>query len=158
RLAQDALIDGLTGLPNRKAFYDRLAAAIADGAGRSAIVGVALFDINGMKFINESFGTSIGDEVIPALSQKMRTQRGAGDTLARIGGDEFALLMTKVVLPKDAFDAAKRLASAVTGGVQTSDGEHQVSIAGGVATLTVPAIVNGQMSDRLMHQASHAMM
>ena len=158
RLAQDALIDGLTGLPNRTAFYDRLAAAITDGAGRSGIVGIALFDINGMKFINESFGTAVGDDLIRAVAKKMRVQRGPGDTLARIGGDEFALLMTKLVLPKDALDSAKRLASAVTGGIETSDGEHQVSIAGGVATLTVPATANSQMADRLIRQATHAMM
>ncbi len=158
RLAQDALVDGLTGLPNRKAFYDRLSTAIMDGAGRSGIVGLALFNINGTKFINESFGIAVGDDIIRAVAKRMRMQTVAGDLFARLGGDEFGLLMTKSVLAKDAFDAARRLVLAVTGGIETCDGEHQVSIAGGVATLTVPSVVNSQMVDRLMQQASHAMM
>lgn len=158
RLTQDALIDPLTGLPNRKAFYDRLNAALADSAGRSGIVGVALFNVNGMKFINESFGTAVGDDVLRAIGKKMRTRRRPSDVLARIGGDEFALLMTKLVLPNDAVVMAKLLTESATGAVDTSDGEHQVSLAAGVATVTVTAKANSQLADKLMQQANHAMM
>jgi diguanylate cyclase (GGDEF)-like protein len=158
RLTQDALIDGLTGLPNRKAFYERLKSALSDSAGRSGVVGVALFNMNGTKFINESFGTAVGDDVLRGIAKRMRQRRRPGDMLARIGGDEFAFLMTKLVLPNDAVVMAKLLAACVTGAMETSDGEHQVSVAGGVATITVPAKVDSQMADRLMQQATHAMM
>jgi diguanylate cyclase (GGDEF)-like protein len=157
RLAQEALVDGLTGLPNRKAFYERLNAAIADNASRGGIVGVALFNLNNTKFINESFGTQVGDDVLRVVAQKLRSRRRPGDTLARIGGDEFAVLMTRLVLPGDAVTFAKSFAEAVTGGADTRDGEHQVTVAGGVGTITVPKSPPSGLADRLMQQAGQAM-
>jgi diguanylate cyclase (GGDEF)-like protein len=158
QLAREAVADGLTGLPNRKAFYERLQRALADNAGRGGLIGVSLFNVNGTKFINESFGTTVGDDVLRAVAQRLRTRRRPGDFLARIGGDEFAVLMTRLVLPNDAVAAAKAFADGVTGAVETRDGEHQVTIAGGVATLTVPKTVSSETGDRLMLQASQAML
>jgi diguanylate cyclase (GGDEF)-like protein len=158
QLAREAIADGLTGLPNRKAFYERLHRAIGDNAGRGGLIGVALFNINGTKFINESFGTTIGDDVLRAVAKRLRAGRRVGDMLARIGGDEFAVLMTRLVLPNDAITAAKAFADSVTGAVETRDGEHLVTVAGGVATLTVPKTVSSETADRLMLQVSQAML
>jgi diguanylate cyclase (GGDEF)-like protein len=158
RLAREALVDGLTGLPNRKAFFARLDAALRENVSRGGVIGVALFNVNGTKFINESFGTGVGDDVLRSVATRMRGKRRPGDTLARLGGDEFAVLMTRLVLPGDAVTAARAFAEAATGSVDTRDGPHQVSVAGGVATLTVPKTLSSQIADRLMHQASHAML
>lgn len=158
RLTHEALVDGLTALPNRKAFYERLTAALSENASRGGVVGVALFNVNGMKFTNESFGTGVGDDVLRAAAKLLRGARRPGDYLARINGDEFAVLMTKLVLPGDAITSAKAFADKVTCNVETRDGEHMLTVAGGVATLTVPKSVNSQTADRLMQQANQAML
>jgi diguanylate cyclase (GGDEF)-like protein len=122
------------------------------------MVGVALFNVNGMKFINESFGTGVGDDVLQAAARNLRGARRPGDYLARINGDEFAVLMTKLVLPGDAVASAKVFADKATCNVDTRDGEHMLTVAGGVATLTVPKTVHSQTADRIMQQASQAML
>jgi diguanylate cyclase (GGDEF)-like protein len=156
-LARDALIDGLTGLPNRKAFYERLATAIADNASRNGMVAVAVFNMNGTKFLNESFGTKVGDEILTAVAQKLKAAKRPADLLARIGGDEFAVIMTDLVLPGHAVTQARHLATAITGPAQASDGTHDVTAAGGVATVTVAKTASAGTADRLMQQATQAM-
>jgi diguanylate cyclase (GGDEF)-like protein len=156
-LARDALLDGLTGLPNRKAFYQRLSAAISDNAGRTGMVAVATFNINGTKFINESFGTKIGDDILMAVAAKLKATKRASDIAARIGGDEFGVIMTNLVLPGHAVDQAKAFAAAITGPTPTREGSHDVTVAGGVATVTVSKTVSSETADRLMQQATQAM-
>ncbi|TAL00405.1 MAG: diguanylate cyclase [Rhodospirillaceae bacterium] len=156
-LARDALIDTLTGLPNRKAFYERVIGAVADNAGRNGMVAVALFNLNGTKFLNESFGTKVGDDMLCAVAKKLRDSKRASDMVARIGGDEFAVLMADLVLPGHAVAQAKSLVSAITGTVDTRDGKHDVNLAGGVATMTASQSAPAEAVDRLMQQATQAM-
>jgi diguanylate cyclase (GGDEF)-like protein len=156
-LARDALVDGLTGLPNRKAFYERLTGAIAENANRNGMVAVAVFNVNGTKFINESFGTNVGDDILCAVAAKLKTAKRPTDMAARIGGDEFAVIMTDLVLPGHAVTQAKSFAQALTGAAETRDGPHDVTVACGVASVTVGKMVSGQTADRLMQQATQAM-
>lgn len=156
-LARDALTDSLTGLPNHKAFRDRVAAAIADNAGRSGLVAVAIFNLNGTKFLNESHGVKVGDDVIRAAAAGFRKHKRSGDFLARVGGDEFAILMTDLVLPGHAVNQAKALATALTGPMDTHDGRHEVTLAGGVASLTASKMSTAEATERLMAQATQAM-
>jgi diguanylate cyclase (GGDEF)-like protein len=156
-LTRDALVDGLTGLPNRKAFYGRLMRVISDNAGRNGMVAVAVFNINGTKFLNESFGTKVGDDIIRAVGDKLRRSRRATDVVARIGGDEFAALMTDLVLPGHAVSHARLLMTAATGGVDTCDGRHGVTMAVGVGTMTAARSMSSEASDRLIQQATQAM-
>jgi len=156
-LARDALIDGLTGLPNRKAFYGRLTGAVADNVGRNGMIAVIVFNLNGTKFLNESFGTRVGDDILRAVANKLKGAKRPSDVVARIGGDEFAILATDLVLPGHAVTHARNLATAITGTFDTCDGKHDVTVAGGVSTMTASKNLSVEVTDRLMHQAAQAM-
>ena len=94
RLEHQATHDGLTGLPNRKLFHDRVGDALL--RARPGQVAVLFIDLDNFKIINDSFGHDSGDEVMVAVAQRLQSCSGAGDLAARIGGDEFALLVEGV--------------------------------------------------------------
>lgn len=132
--AYDFRVKGeLTGLPNRAALMDRLSQAVADNAARGGMVGVALFNLNGTKFINEAFGQGVGDDVLRCVANRLNAAKAAGHTVCRVGGDEFAVVMADFLLANQALAAAKALAESITGAVDTRDGKHVVTVAGSVA-------------------------
>ena len=90
-LSRLAFTDALTGLPNRSALNQRLREALAAAQGREP-VGVCLIDIDRFKQINDAFGHEFGDELLLLASQRLRACLTGGETLARMGGDEFALV------------------------------------------------------------------
>ena len=175
-LARAAYVDVLTGLPNRAAFIDRLAQAVSDNVARGGMVGATIFNLNGTKFINEAFGQSVGDDVLRCVGQRIdaareATVRALGDaaarfTIARIGGDEFGVVMTDFLLASQALAAARQLAEGITGAVDTRDGKHVITVAGGVAAQAVnqPMIKSTMqisardIAERLLQQAGQAML
>ncbi len=87
--------DSLTGLPNRREFFERLERAIAaETSGGGLVVGV--IDLDGFKPINDLHGHAIGDRVLRECAARLETFAGGGTTIARLGGDEFALFMRGV--------------------------------------------------------------
>ena len=162
RLSRAAYFDALTDLPNRAAFMERLTQAVADNAPRRGMVGVALFNLNGTKFINEAFGPKIGDDILRCVGERLMAAKRRGDVVARLGGDEFAVIMTDFLLANQALATAKGLADNITGPVDTRDGEHVVTVAGGVAAQAVPEAARdlagaADVADRLLEQAGQAM-
>lgn len=87
-----ALYDDLTGLPNRRLFRDRLAHAIA-GTSRSGSVAVVLLDLDGFKEVNDTMGHETGDRLLVAVAQRLLSCIRPGDTAARLGGDELAVVV-----------------------------------------------------------------
>lgn len=162
-LTRAAYFDTLTGLPNRTAFSEKLAQAVADNASTGGMVGVALFNLNGTKFINEAFGSQTGDEVLRCAAERLMSAKTRGHVVARLGGDEFAVLMTDILLTTQAMTVAKYLSEKMTGLVTTPSGEHVITLAGGVAaqavkkpTAAAPDWISAT-ADKLLVQAGQAM-
>jgi diguanylate cyclase (GGDEF)-like protein/PAS domain S-box-containing protein len=93
RLRHEALHDSLTGLPNRVLFQDRLRSAVASARRSGHTVAVLLLDLDRFKPINDTFGHSYGDVLLRHLAQALAYVLRESDTVARIGGDEFAVLL-----------------------------------------------------------------
>ncbi|WP_155827558.1 sensor domain-containing protein [Limisalsivibrio acetivorans] len=98
--------DTLTDLPNRTLLNERLTLAIEEAEAESLCIAVAYLDLDGFKYINDNFGHSQGDAVIKEAAGRMLGMMKKSDTVARVGGDEFAFIMKRV---KDPTDAATRM-------------------------------------------------
>jgi diguanylate cyclase (GGDEF)-like protein len=100
RVERDALRaaathDGLTGLPNRVLLYDRLEQALLAAAREKFSVGVLVFDLDGFKRVNDTLGHHAGDQLLRLVGSRARSCVRASDTCARIGGDEFVVLLAR---------------------------------------------------------------
>src|SRR3954471_1877528 len=93
RLTADATTDPLTGLANHRAFQERLRAELARADRHDRPLTLALVDIDDFKGVNDAGGHAIGDEVLRTVAAHLRDHLRAGDVLARVGGDEFAVLL-----------------------------------------------------------------
>jgi diguanylate cyclase (GGDEF)-like protein/PAS domain S-box-containing protein len=92
-LTHQAFHDSLTGLANRVLFQERVKHALVQAQREGTVVGVLFVDVDDFKVVNDIHGHSVGDELLVALSLRLQTTVRASDTAARIGGDEFALLV-----------------------------------------------------------------
>ncbi|MFZ5477089.1 MAG: putative bifunctional diguanylate cyclase/phosphodiesterase [Myxococcota bacterium] len=114
QLAHGALHDALTGLPNRVLFMDRLWHAL--GRVRRSpmrLVAVLVFDLDRFKLINDSLGHGIGDQLLLHVARLLETQVRPGDTVARMGGDEFAVLLEEIREPSEATRLATKIQEAL---------------------------------------------
>jgi len=113
QLAYAAFHDSLTSLPNRALFIDRTESALARNLHREGRAAAVLFiDCDGFKLVNDSLGHSIGDRLLIATARRLETVLRPGDTLARIGGDEFTMLLEDIPDDRAATTVAERLLKA----------------------------------------------
>ncbi len=113
-LRERALHDGLTGLPNRSLFMDRLDQAMARVRRDPGVhFAVCFLDMNDFKDVNDSYGHHIGDQLLIAVAERLKTCLRASDTLARLGGDEFVILLDRLDDAAQARQIADRILQAM---------------------------------------------
>lgn len=116
-----ALHDALTGLPNRVLLQDRLRHALSARSRRGGHVGVLFLDLDGFKAVNDGYGHGVGDEVLATIASRLRGAVRAGDTPARLSGDEFVVVCEGVDDLAALHGAAGRLESAITAPIVFGD-------------------------------------
>ncbi|GIZ52496.1 putative bifunctional diguanylate cyclase/phosphodiesterase [Noviherbaspirillum aridicola] len=108
RILYQAYHDVLTDLPNRALFKDRLDLATIHASRNNTGIAVMFVDLDGFKLVNDTLGHHMGDQLLQQVAQRMRSNLRKGDTLARVGGDEFALLLPEVKRRDDAATIAQK--------------------------------------------------
>jgi len=152
-LKDRALHDYLTGLPNRALFSDRLAHALNRRRRDGERVALLYVDLDRFKPVNDRAGHKVGDHLLCEVARRLTSLIRDGDTVARIGGDEFAVLLETVESEKQAVAAADRIASIVRAPIYFAGAEHQVGASVGIAVSSE----NLETPEQLVHQADLAM-
>ncbi len=145
--------DHLTSLPNRVLLADRLLQGMLQSQRRSLSLAVIYLDLDGFKAVNDHHGHNIGDALLCEIAQRMKSILREGDTLARIGGDEFVIVLVDLVQPSDCELVLKRLLRAIDEPVAVGDVLLHVSASMGV-TLHPQ---DGSDPDLLLRHADQAM-
>ena len=113
QLAHQARHDVLTGLPNRMMFEDRLQQGLAQARRNQSLVGVLFVNLDRFNVVNESLGHSMGDALLQKIALRLRNRIRQGDTLARMGADEFTLVAAELKRPDDAVLLARKIQDAL---------------------------------------------
>jgi diguanylate cyclase (GGDEF)-like protein len=155
RLRHQAFHDGLTGLPNRALYAERLDAALSTAAATGGEVAVMLIDLDDFKLVNDACGHAAGDTLLRVVADRLRTCVRAEDTVSRIGGDEFAVLLEPFP-GRDAREIAARIVAAVEAAVPVEGGSARVGASVGIA-LSRPGPEGYGDGEALLREADHAM-
>jgi diguanylate cyclase (GGDEF)-like protein len=160
QLRRMAFTDALTGLPNVSLFEDRLAHALALSArrGGSRRVAVLFLDLDGFKLVNDARGHADGDRLLREVAQRLRETCRTSDTPARIGGDEFVLLLEELASADEAATVAERVVQAVALPIDLGDRAVVVGCSIGLAIFPDdgPATQIKAMADAAMYAAKRA--
>jgi diguanylate cyclase (GGDEF)-like protein len=145
--------DDLTGLPNRLLFNYQLQKALARAQRAGTAVSVLFLDLDRFKIINDTLGHDAGDSVLRQIANHLRACVRGTDTLARVGGDEFTLLVEQLVEPHDLESIAHKLLAAMSNPLKVNGNVYQLS--GSIGIATYPA--DGADGAALMKNADIAM-
>lgn len=145
--------DLLTGLPNRALFQDRLQQAISQARRNKSHFALMFLDMDRFKAINDSYGHLVGDALLQAVARIMRGYVRDSDTLARIGGDEFNLLLPQIHQPDDALHIADKIIEHFKTPIVIEGHEILVSFSIGIAIYPE----HGDNISTLIHNADTAM-
>jgi diguanylate cyclase (GGDEF)-like protein len=132
RLAHEASHDALTDLPNRRRFHENLERTCGRGRAEDAI-GVLFLDLDGFKAVNDLLGHDAGNELLVAVASRLRSCVRPGDVVARMGGDEFTIMLTRIENAAPAIEVADRICAVLEEGFELAAGEVQISTSIGIA-------------------------
>ncbi|HEX4927965.1 MAG TPA: EAL domain-containing protein [Burkholderiales bacterium] len=153
RLAYLAQYDALTGLPNRALLSDRFGRMIVQARRRGTGLGVLFIDLDDFKMVNDTRGHAAGDELLKEAARRVQSALRDGDTVARISGDEFAVILSDLARADDAAVVAQKILERLIAPVDVGGQEAVVTASIGIATF--PA--DGDDPEALLGAADAAM-
>lgn len=148
-----AYYDALTGLPNRTLLEDRVAKALSTAQRRKQKVALLFLDLDRFKIVNDTLGHSVGDLLLQHVSERLKKWVRAQDTVARVGGDEFVLMLTGIQKDSDAVNAAERVIDLITAEFRIHS--HTLNVTCSVGISVYPE--NGLDGETLIKHADAAM-
>jgi diguanylate cyclase (GGDEF)-like protein/PAS domain S-box-containing protein len=152
RLSELALHDPLTGLANRAALLDELRRALVAGRRSASTTAVLMMDLDHFKFVNDTHGHGVGDELLFVAADRLRSVVRAGDLVARPGGDEFMVVMRDLTDPDEAFRVSARIVEEFRTPIRVDGHDLLTTASLGVAISTVDST-----ADELMREADVAL-
>jgi diguanylate cyclase (GGDEF)-like protein len=153
RLTYLAQYDHLTGLVNRTLFRDRLVHAMARSKRMQQPIGLMLLDLDRFKAVNDTFGHDMGDELLKVVSERLKTCVREVDTVARMGGDEFTIILEGASSEQNILVVAKRITESIATAFELKG--HQISIGVSIGITIYPH--DDHPVDELLKHADTAM-
>lgn len=153
RLEYLATYDSLTDLPNRKLLFERLNQAILYGERYGDLCAILYLDLDGFKCINDTYGHAAGDRALLEVSKRLKSCVRSSDTVARIGGDEFVVLLARIEEPKQAALVAKKVISRIKKPIEVTGDTMLLGVSIGVSVYGE----HGKDADTLVNNADSAM-
>ena len=150
RLAQ---FDTVTGLPNRHVFRDRFGDALVQARRNGWAAGMLFVDLDRFKAVNDTFGHAVGDKLLGAVAKRLEGAVRAGDTVARLSGDEFAVVLSSIEDGNDAGLVAQQIIHAL--GAPFEIDNHEAFVSASVGIALYPS--DGSTADELLKNADTAM-
>ena len=155
RIQRVAHHDSLTGLPNRLLFNDRLDQAISLAKRDSRQFALLYLDLDKFKPVNDTLGHTAGDELLKGVAARIRHQVRESDTVARVGGDEFTVILPDIARREDAETVAKKIIAALATPFQLGSQKQSVDIGTSIGIAVYPA--DARDADALVKAADAAM-
>ncbi len=155
RIQHLAHYDSLTDIPNRRLFYDRLSHATSLTRRDRRELALLYIDLDKFKAVNDTLGHDAGDELLKCVADRMRDALRESDTLARMGGDEFAVILPAITSREDVAKVAAKIIGALSTSFNLSGHAQKVTIGASVGIAVYPA--DAQDIDALIKAADAAM-
>jgi len=152
-LEQQALSDPLTGLPNKRLLLDRLDRALAQARRNAGGVAALFVDLDGFKEVNDQYGHAGGDVVLRQVAARLLTCVRSADTVARVGGDEFVVVLEACRSTDDAESVAGKLVAGLAVPFELASGAATISCSVGIAMHPL----DGEIAETLLRKADEAM-
>lgn len=152
-IRQLAFYDALTGLPNRALFNDRLSQELAKARRHKELLAIMFADLDRFKVINDTLGHTTGDLLLKAVSERLKNIIREGDTVSRLGGDEFIMLFPDITSPGDISRIAKKILESLSDVFELNDTEVYVTASIGISIFPE----NGDNVEILVKNADAAM-
>jgi diguanylate cyclase (GGDEF)-like protein/PAS domain S-box-containing protein len=145
--------DALTELPNRMLLHDRIGQAIAQAQRTRGVLALLFIDLDRFKTVNDSLGHPVGDRLLKTVAERLGACTRGSDTIARIGGDEFVVLLSGLDQPEDARYVAQKVLDALAEPVTVTG--HELKVTPSIGICAYPH--DGEDAETLMRNADTAM-